>query len=478
MRMRVDASSILSINLLGGGSLSRLVLANELGLLEHVPLVLIGVEVAEAEPEGDTTNSGNAGNNGVVPDEERVAGQRGEGLADGGGDGGHEQVDGHDEGLHVLGGLGVGVLVGGDVGEDLSQTDEDVGQRLGPDVDGSGRAGVAVGETVVDVPATLGVHLVDVVLHDSGGDHGKGGNGETGCHTLDGGEGNAELAETRVEDVVDDGDHDDDGDGVEVLENVVGGAVTLHGTGLGGQVGGHLVVGEEEDGQEEEDLAGHQTTLDLVNPGVIVGHPDGALGDGDARGLGELPVGLDKLGALDDVEPHLEELLEQGAGGRGELVLLLLGPEDEGGDEEQNGGDQESLPETVQVLDVDHADLARESTNVDAHVEVQEDTGVGDGRVDDDTLALANLDAHAGVLVLLSQQRRDVGLEETGTDAESEETDDEGGETGISLDDDTGGRGGNQDDVGNSGDTNGEMESPETTHASISNPGTNEMLAI
>lgn len=98
----------------------------ELRRLEHVPLVLLGVEMPEVEPEGSTTDESDDSNDDIVPDEERVAGERGESLADGGGEGGHEEVDRHYERLHVVGGLGVGVLVRCDVGEDLTETDEDV----------------------------------------------------------------------------------------------------------------------------------------------------------------------------------------------------------------------------------------------------------------------------------------------------------------------------------------------------------------
>lgn len=428
--------------------------------------------MTETEPETKTAKEGNDSNGSVVPDQKRIAGQGSESLADGSGDGAHEEVDGHDEGLHVLGGLGEGVLVRGDIGEDLSQTDEDIRQRLGPDVDGSRGTLLTVSELGVDPLTAVGVHLVNVVLHDSSGNHGHGSHEETGRHTLDGGESNTDLAQGRVQHVVDDGDHDNDGNGVQVLQNIVGNTVSGHGGGLSGQVAGHLVVGKEEDGQEEEDLAGHETTANFVDPGVIVGHPGGALEDGDVGGLGSVPVGLPEGALLLSKAEHAEELGEDRAGGGRQLVLLLLGPEDEGGDEEEGSRDEEGLPETVEVLNPDHADLAREGADVDTEVEVQEDSGVGHGRVDNDALTLALLDAHAGVFVLLSQERRDVGLEETSANAEGNETDDEGGEAGIALNNDVGSRSGDKDNVGNGGDTNGQVKSPETTHAGIGNPGT------
>ena len=44
----------------------------------------------------------------------------------------------------------------------------------------------------------------------------------------------------------------DEGDGVDVVDNVVGDSVELHDGGLRGQVTGHLVVSEPVDGVEQE----------------------------------------------------------------------------------------------------------------------------------------------------------------------------------------------------------------------------------
>lgn len=409
-----------------------------LGGLEHVPLVLLGVEMLEVEPEGDTTDKGDDSDNDVVPDEERVVGERGEGLADGGGKSGHEEVDTHDEGLHIFGGLGVGVLVGCDVGEDLSETDQDVGETLGPDVDVGGGTLLTVRVLAVGVLAT-GALLVDVVLHDSGGNHGETRDQETDCHTLDRGEGNAHLAETGVDKVIDDGNHDDNGDGVQVLDDIVGDTVEDHGGGLGGQVTGHLVVGQVEDGEVEEDLAGHETTADFVNPGVIVGHPRRALVNGDLRRLGVVPVEAEESAALADVEEHAQELGQDGSGSRLELVALLVEGQDDGGDQEEDGGDEESEPERVVLLNVDHGNLTEDGSNVDGEVEVEEDSGVGDGGIDNDSLAIALLNSHLGVLILISQEGRYVGLEETSSDTEDDETDDEDTERSILADDNSGG---------------------------------------
>jgi len=68
----------------------------ELGRLEVVELVLLLVEAVVGDVEQAAADEGEHGHEAVVPDEERVSGQRDEGLGDGGRDGIHEEVDGLD----------------------------------------------------------------------------------------------------------------------------------------------------------------------------------------------------------------------------------------------------------------------------------------------------------------------------------------------------------------------------------------------
>lgn len=114
----------LLIRLLANGV--RPVITDILGRLHAVQLILLRVQVVEREVETNATDERDAGDDGVVPHQQRVARQGGEGLADGRGKRRHEEVHRHDERLHVLGRLGEGVLVGRDVGEQLGETDEDV----------------------------------------------------------------------------------------------------------------------------------------------------------------------------------------------------------------------------------------------------------------------------------------------------------------------------------------------------------------
>lgn len=272
--------------------------------------------------------------------------------------------------------------------------------------------------------------------------------------------------------MINEGNHDDDGNRVQVLNDIIGNAVENQGGGLSGEVTSHLVVSQMEDRQVKEDLAGHQTTTDLIDPGIIVSHPSRALVNRNLRGLGVLPVEAEERAALADVEEHAQELGEDGASSGLELVLLLVEGEDDGSNEEEDSGDEEGEPERMILLNVDHGDLTADGSDVDGQVEVEEDASVCHGGVDNDTLAIANLDAHLCVLILISEERRDVGLEETGSDAENKETDDESTESGILADDDSGGRSSDKDDVSACRDGDGDVKSEETTELGICNPGT------
>ena len=58
--------------------------------------------------------------------------------------------------------------------------------------------------------------LVNEMLEDGGVEHGKTSDEEPGVDALDGTEVDALLAEEGVDDIVEDGDHDDDGNRVQV----------------------------------------------------------------------------------------------------------------------------------------------------------------------------------------------------------------------------------------------------------------------
>jgi len=314
--------------------------------------------------------------------------------------------------------------------------------------------------------------LVDVVLHHTGGNHGRSREKEAQGHALDWGEVEADLLEPGVKEAVEDRNQDDDGDGVEVLDNIVGNAVQLHGAGLRCQVAGHLVVGEVEDGQEQEHLAGHEAAAYLVDPGIIVCHPRWPLLCRYLARTGVVPVQLLEPSRLvDRVEEHVHKLAQHRARGWGEMVLLLLGPEDQRRQEEEASRKQESEPEADVLLGPDHGHLADDSTDVDGEVEVEEDACVGKGGVENDALSLLHYDSDA-VPVLLGKERRDVGLEEARTNTEGEEADDENAERRIRLFDDRRDRGNDENNVGKGGNGDGEVDGLVPAESAIGNPST------
>ena len=89
-------------------------LAHKLRLSQPIQLILLFVQLSVRDPEQRTADRRQDGDDAVVPDEEGIVGEGDKGLGDGGGDGGHEEEDGGDQGAHVLGGFGESVLEAGD----------------------------------------------------------------------------------------------------------------------------------------------------------------------------------------------------------------------------------------------------------------------------------------------------------------------------------------------------------------------------
>jgi hypothetical protein len=74
-----------------------------------------------------------------------------------------------------------------------------------------------------------GAEFIDVVLDDAGSDHGCGAEVEANGNFLEGGKVVAGPADGWVEDVVYEWDDDDDCEGVELGDDVVGDAIESHG---------------------------------------------------------------------------------------------------------------------------------------------------------------------------------------------------------------------------------------------------------
>lgn len=92
--------------------------------------------------------------------------------------------------------------------------------------------GIAAGCSLV----AARVELVDVVLRHTCGDHSQTGHDESTSHALDGRKLDTSFAKSRVDEEVEDRDHDDNGDGVEILDQIVRGAVKIHSCRLRSQI--------------------------------------------------------------------------------------------------------------------------------------------------------------------------------------------------------------------------------------------------
>jgi len=123
----------------------------------------------------------------------------------------------------------VRILETGDAGQDFGKGNEDVTAALRPhrDVDD----GLAAGRVAPAFTA-----LIYVVLNHAGPDHGRRGDHVAAGDSLEGSEVEAHLAHGWVDEDVEEGDHDYQGEGVEVCQDVVGHAIQAHCCGLGDEV--------------------------------------------------------------------------------------------------------------------------------------------------------------------------------------------------------------------------------------------------
>jgi len=181
--------------------------------------------------------------------------------------------EGHYERLHLLRSLGESVLQRGDGSKDLSNTDEDVGSNDDPNIDRS-RVGEAVGILTRGWLVIMTRRLfVDELLENGGVQHCKAGDEEAGVDALDGGELDSRLPESRVDDLVEDRDENDGGDGPYGLNQVVWGSVQGHSGGDGAKITIDLGIAQPEEGEPAEHLASLDDTSDFTDELVIPGDP-------------------------------------------------------------------------------------------------------------------------------------------------------------------------------------------------------------
>lgn len=211
--------------------------------------------------------------------------------------------------------------------------------------------------------------------------------------------------------------------------------MATHLTGLGDEVVGEVAIDDPVDGVEGENLAGDESTLDLINEVVVPVEQFGLAHAGLVRGLSSV-----HLPVLDHQPDNAEGIGDDGSLRRSNNVDLATEDEDEQSDEEDAETEQVSGPEVDVTLHVGGSEQ-RQRSGVDAPVEdlfplvkcqISHDLRKtyhvnpldGNRRVNDDLLASFVIMAndHLSPLVLIGNQRRNVGL-----DATSSETNDDNG---------------------------------------------------
>jgi len=186
------------------------------------------VEGAEGDEEDASDNPSGNSESAKHPCEPLLRVDFNESKIDGSRDGDLELTESHDNTLHPLGGLGEGVFEGSDGSKDLGHSNEDVGSGNDPHVKGRVELLFIGVEAVGRGVAVARIALVHEVHQDTSVEHSETGNDESSKDTLDRGEVDTTAAEEGVDDVVENGDHDDNGDRVQVLDEIVGSAVKGH----------------------------------------------------------------------------------------------------------------------------------------------------------------------------------------------------------------------------------------------------------
>lgn len=217
-----------------------------------------------------------------------------------------------------------------------------------------------------------------------------------------------------------DGDSNDDGQGVEVAEQVIGSTMGRHGPGLRGGDGTDTAIVDVVDGEVEEDGASLDGADDIINSligpcNLLTTEGVDALGT-ESRRVGLLPKSLDPesaLALLDGYGADLDNILECGSIGCLLDQTFVQEPKQKREQEVDDAWLEECKPVTNVFLTVGGGD-GKESTDVDATIEDQHDPLDGDLRINNDLLAsLDDLGIRSLMLVLVDDGGSDAGLEHT-----------------------------------------------------------------
>ena len=137
---------------------------------------------------------------------------------------------------------------------------------------------------------------------------------------------------------------------------------------------------------------------------------------------------------ISQADPHNFEGVEDDGTTRGTSdISIFPGDKDNDGEEEDAEWKKVSSPETNASFELSGCHT-REAADVDCPVEPSVHPLNGDSGIDNDAFAvLLDLDETFGIGVLFNNQRRDVGFDSTGADANDNHGDDETSEVSYSA---------------------------------------------
>ena len=225
----------------------------------------------------------------------------------------------------------------------------------------------------------------------------------------------ATVAKERVEAIVKNGANDNDGQRVEVGDDIVGDTLDVHLSTLETSSAANAVIVPELDGEEAEHASGLERALDILDELVVPAGLSGETVSSTIRGLRRLPPSLaanaQNAAAREAVAEDLEDVGEIGTAGLVDNNAGLEPEEQERQGNVEDEGKEESQP-PANILGRVRGGSGHEGTDVDEEVEPQHDTLGGVLGVLDDALARLEGDDHGHVaLHLIKQERSDVGLE-------------------------------------------------------------------
>lgn len=244
--------------------LSRLVLL--IPIIEIVNQKVLIINIPIKEPEYSRKDEPRDGAAHKRPYQMRIRQGRDKPLTDCRRDGTREQEERNDHAPHIPRCARIRQFVRRHERKHLRQRAQHVDRDLGPDWD----RGDAVSDSAACsvIPARRG--LVDPPLQDRADDLSRCGEAEAKGNSLDGVEADVVLAERRIDPVTQDGRCDDDGQRVEVGEEVVRSALGGHSCGLGVENVSHAYGVQLQHREEDEDLTGGECSADFLHEGVIV----------------------------------------------------------------------------------------------------------------------------------------------------------------------------------------------------------------